>query len=71
MKFSKIKRAVKHYLSMKAARRKVGLHGKSKFLRQLKRSLKPSVVASPYSTSATTEGYRHSASTLSQLTGGV
>lgn len=68
----KAKRALRHYVSMKAVRKKIGLTGKSRHIRQIKRSLSPgSVLASPVSTSASTEGYRYNPRTLSQLTGGV
>lgn len=69
--FKKAKRAVKHYLTMKAARKKLGLTGGSRHFRQLKRSLRGGAVAPSVSTSAYTEGYMHRPRTLSQLTGGV
>ena len=72
IKLSKVKRGIKHYLSMKAARKKLGLTGSSRHFRQLKRSLKGlgsgSVVSSSQPTSAVT--YQHQPRTLSQMTGG-
>lgn len=38
--FKKAKRALKHYFTAKALRKKIGLTGKNKFMRQLKRSLR-------------------------------
>lgn len=59
---------------MKAARKKLGLTGNSRHIRQLKRGLKGvvntgSVVSSSQPTSAMT--YQHQPRTLSQMTGGV
>lgn len=50
----------------KSLRKKLGFTGS-----RLKKMFGRSAVASPVSTSAMTEGYRHNARTLSQLTGGV
>lgn len=50
----------------KSVRKKFGLTGK-----RIKKLFGNSLVASPVSTSAVTEGYRHNPRTLSQLTGGV
>lgn len=52
--------------SIKSVRKKFGLTGK-----RIKKLFGNSLVASPVSTSAVTEGYRHNPRTLSQLTGGV
>lgn len=69
--FKKAKRAVKHYMTMKAVRKKIGLTGKNKFFRQLKRGLKGrSVLSSPVSTSAVTEGYQYQPRSISSLIGG-
>lgn len=50
----------------KSIRKKLGLTGM-----RLKKMFGRYAFASPAATSATTEGYRHNARTLSQLTGGV
>lgn len=72
-KLSKIKRGVKHYYTMKALRKKLGLTGSSRHIRQLKRGLSGfsgsgSVVSPSQPTSAS---YVHQPRTLSQMTGGV
>ena len=76
-KINKIKRGLRHYMSMKAVRKKLGLIGKSRHIRQLKRGLHNlgSHANGSYSfdqpTSATTVGYQYQGKTLSQLSGGV
>lgn len=62
------KRAVRHYVSLKAVRKKLGLTGGSRHIRQLKRSFKSDkVLASPVSTSAYTEGYRYQPRPIASL----
>ena len=73
-KLSKVKRGIKHYYTMSALRKKLGLTGNSRHIRQLKRGFKSlsgngSVVSSSQPTSAAT--YQHMPRTLSQMTGGV
>ena len=52
--------------NLRHARQKIGLTGK-----KIKKAFGRSVLASPVATSATTEGYRYTPRSLSQLTGGV
>lgn len=54
--------------------RKLGVSGRSKWMRQLKRGFKngfSSGLSTSQPVSASTVGYQHNAKTLSQLTGGV
>lgn len=74
IKRSKLLRGLKHYQSLKAVRKKLGLTGKSRHFRQLKRSLSgltSSLHEQLQPVSASSVGYQHNARTLSQLTGGV
>lgn len=77
LKKSKLLRGLKHYASLKAVRKKIGLTGKSRHFRQIKRSFKglldrgKSYLAYDQPVSASTVGYQHQAKTLSQMTGGV
>ena len=75
-KIKKIKRGIRHYWTLKAVRKKLGLTGKSRHFRQLKRGLhNAKSKAKEYltyeqPTSASTV-YQYSGKTLSQMTGGV
>lgn len=78
MKFHLSKLGANWGLKQKASRkltRKLGISGRSKWMRQLKRGFKNGFSSGSLSTSqpvsASTVGYQHNARTLSQLTGGV
>lgn len=68
----KAKRAVKHYLTMKAARKKLGLTGKAKFLRQFRRGLRGGLSGSAVlGGSVPTSASNFQSRSISQLMGGV